>query len=59
MRKTVIDINVEITGFVAGVFFINTKLSGRFALIFLFNCDHFLFVYIVKQLQKSSGIFKI
>ena len=28
---------------------INTGLLGGFAPIFYFNCEHFLFVYIVKQ----------
>ena len=31
-----------------------TKLSGRFVSIFYFNCENFLFVYIVKQ--KDSRI---
>ena len=31
-----------------------TRLLGRFAPIFYFNCEHFLFVYIVKQKQKNS-----
>ena len=32
--------------------YIDTKLLGRFAPIFYFNCQHFLFVYILKQQQK-------
>ena len=31
----------------------NTRLLGHFAPIFYFNCEHFLFVYIVKQKQKN------
>ena len=30
-----------------------SRLSGRFASILYFNCEHFLFVYIVKQEQKK------
>ena len=33
---------------------INTRFSGCFAPIFCFNCYEFLFVYIIKQEQKSS-----
>ena len=33
-----------------------TRLSGHFASILYLNCEHFLFVYIVKQEQKSSRI---
>ena len=36
-----------------------TRHSGRFAPIFYFNCEHFLFLYIVKQKRKKSWIFKI
>ena len=32
-----------------------TRLLGRFALIFYFNCEHVLFVYIVKQNKKICG----
>ena len=38
--------------------FYETRLWGRFAAISFFNCEHFLFVYIVIQ-KKSSRIFKI
>ena len=38
--------------------FYATRLSGRFASIFYLNCEHFLFVYNVKQKQKR-GFFKI
>ena len=31
-----------------------TCLFGRFALIFYFNCDYVLFVYIVKQKQTKK-----
>ena len=34
-----------------------TRLLGRFASIFYFNCEHFLFVYIVKRKRKSLRIF--
>ena len=40
--------------------FINTRLLGHFALIFYFNCKHF--VYIVKQMQPDCinlGYFKL
>ena len=30
-------------------FYINTRLLGHFAPIFYFNCEHFLFVHIVKK----------
>ena len=44
-----------------------TRLLGRFAPIFYLNCEHVLFVYILKQsrkkfrgfLKKNSRIFKI
>ena len=31
-----------------------TRLLGRFALIFYFNCEHVLFVYILKQKQNKK-----
>ena len=33
--------------------FIETRLLGRFAPIFFFYCEHFLFLYIVKQKTKK------
>ena len=39
-------------------FCISIKLSGRFAAIFYFNCEHFLSVYIGKQKQKSCEFYK-
>ena len=47
--------------------FIFTRLLGRFAPIFYLNCEHVLFVYILKQRRKkfrrfvqiNSRIFKI
>ena len=35
-----------------------TRLLGRFAPIFFFNCEHVLFVYIVKQNKKVRGFHK-
>ena len=35
----------------------NTRLLGRFAPIFYFNCEHVLLVYIVKQNKNNSRIF--
>ena len=37
--------------------FLNTSLRGRFAPIFYINCEHVLFVYIVKQNKNYSRIF--
>ena len=34
-----------------------TRLPGCFAPIFHFNCEHFLFVYIVKKTPKNRGFF--
>ena len=47
--------------------FMKTRLLGRFAPIFYLNCEHVLFVYILKQrrkkfrgfLKKNLRIFKI
>ena len=33
--------------------FYNTRLLGRFAPIFYLNCEHVLFVYILKQSRKK------
>ena len=38
-------------------FYVDILFSGRYAPIFCFYCEHFLFVYIVKQKQKSSSKF--
>jgi len=35
-----------------------TRLLGRFAPIFYFNCEHFLFIYIAKQKRKKFCRFK-
>ncbi len=32
----------------------STRLLGRFTAIFYFNCEHFLFVYTVKQQLKQK-----
>ena len=49
MYNFTIDITIEIY---------ITEAFGCFAPIFSFNCEHFLFVYIMKQKQKSSRIYK-
>ena len=38
--------------------FISTRLLGRFAPIFYFNCEHVLFVYILKQRRKKFADFQ-
>ena len=39
--------------------FMKTRLLGRFAPIFYLNCEHVLFVYILKQRRKKfRGFFK-
>ena len=38
-------------------FYVDILFSGRYAPIFCFYCEHFLFVYIVTQKQKSSSKF--
>ena len=39
--------------------FLGTRLLGRFAAIFYLNCEHVLFVYILKQRRKKfRGFFK-
>ena len=35
-----------------------TRILGRFALIFYLNCDHVLFVYILKQRRKNFADFQ-
>ena len=50
-------VDIEIHGWISPLFQFNiTRLLGRFAPIFYFNCEHVLFVYIVKQNKKSSRI---
>ena len=39
-------------------FVLITRLLGRFALIFYLNCEHVLFVYILKQRRKKFCGFK-
>ena len=38
--------------------FIDTRLLGRFAPIFYLNCEHVVFVYILKQRRKKFCGFK-
>ena len=38
--------------------YIYTRFLGRFAPIFYLNCEHVLFVYILKQSRKNLRIFK-
>ena len=36
---------------------IHTRLLGRFVFIFYFNCEHFVFVWIVKHNKRNVGVF--
>ena len=47
-RKNLINFLV-FNNIIALSFFYSTRLAGRFAPIFSFNCEHFHFVHIVKQ----------